>query len=91
MGESSRSDGREYQYGGIMGANLADGRGNVMLAFSVNDRGKALHIDRPWFEDMNNSPTRRAMTASSSRRSLGLRPAGQFPEPGGDRLAIPAG
>jgi outer membrane receptor protein involved in Fe transport len=56
MGESSRSDGREYQYGGIMGANLADGRGNVMLAFSVNDRGKALHVDRPWFEAVDRSP-----------------------------------
>ncbi len=56
IGESSRSDSREYQYGGIIGANLADGRGNVMLAFSVNDRGKALHIDRPWFEAVDRSP-----------------------------------
>jgi len=44
-----------YQIGGIIGSNLADGRGNVMLAFSINDRKSALHIDRPWFDKLNKS------------------------------------
>lgn len=79
MGESSRSDGREYQYGGIMGANLADGRGNVMLAFSVNDRGKALHIDRPWFEDMNNSPDTQGNDREFFPTFSGYDPLGNFP------------
>ena len=54
-GESQRGDAFEYQIGGIMGSNFADNRGNVMLAFSLNDRHEARHIDRPWFvaEDKN--------------------------------------
>ncbi len=36
--KTERSDGAEYQVGGIMGANLADDKGNVMLAFAINRR-----------------------------------------------------
>ena len=56
-GVSQRGDGEEYQVGGVMGANLADGRGNVMLAFSVNDRKAAKHVDRPWFDKLNKDPS----------------------------------
>jgi iron complex outermembrane recepter protein len=54
-GESQRGDAFEYQVGGIMGTNFADNRGNVMLAFSLNDRHSARHVNRPWFvaEDKN--------------------------------------
>lgn len=54
-GVSERGDGQEYQVGGILGSNLADGRGNIMLAFSVNDRKAAKHIDRPWFSALDKS------------------------------------
>ena len=55
-GESPRGDAFEYQFGSIMGSNFADDRGNVMLAFSINDRHSAKHIDRPWFEKLDNRP-----------------------------------
>jgi iron complex outermembrane recepter protein len=56
-GISERGDGEEYQVGGVLGANLDGGRGNVMLAFQINDRKSALHIDRPWFDKLNKSAT----------------------------------
>jgi iron complex outermembrane recepter protein len=56
-GGSTRSDGAENMISGIMGSNLADGRGNVMLTFAFNDRGKALHVDRPWFAGLDKNPT----------------------------------
>jgi len=55
-GESQRGDAFEYQVGGIMGANFSEDRGNVMLAFSLNDRHAAKHIDRPWFEQLDKDP-----------------------------------
>ena len=55
-GESTRGDARESQFGGIMGSNFADNKGNVMLAFSINDRHSALHIDRPWFAELDRNP-----------------------------------
>jgi iron complex outermembrane recepter protein len=55
-GESVRGDAREYQVGGIMGSNFADNKGNVMLAFSLNDRKSALHTDRPWFAALDRDP-----------------------------------
>lgn len=79
MGQSSRSDGREYQYGGIIGANVADGRGNVMLAFSVNDRGEALHIDRPWFADVDRSPNTGGGDVEFFPTFSGYDPLGNFP------------
>jgi outer membrane receptor protein involved in Fe transport len=42
-------DNFEYQISGIMGSNIADDRGNVMMAFSYNDRDKVLQKDRYWF------------------------------------------
>ncbi|MFO1400844.1 MAG: TonB-dependent receptor [Steroidobacteraceae bacterium] len=79
MGESARSDGREYEYGGIMGANLADGRGNVMLTFSVNERGKALHIDRPWFEDLDKNPNTNGIDREFFPAQSGYDPLGNNP------------
>jgi outer membrane receptor protein involved in Fe transport len=57
MGETGRSDGNEYQIGGIMGANLNDDKGNVMLAFATNRRQSSKRIDRPWFTDQMKDPT----------------------------------
>jgi len=56
-GQSERGDGIEYQVGGIMGANLADDKGNVMLAFATNRRQSAKRIDRPWFTAQMRDPT----------------------------------
>jgi len=51
LAETERGDGFEYQVGGVLGANLNDGKGNVMLAFATNQRDESLRIDRPWFRD----------------------------------------
>ncbi len=55
-GGTEHGGGGEYQVGGILGSNLADGRGNVMLAFSLNHRDLALHTDRPWFAALDKNP-----------------------------------
>jgi outer membrane receptor protein involved in Fe transport len=55
-GASTRGDAFEYQVSGLMGSNFADNRGNVMLAFAINDRQSAKHIDRPWFASLDKDP-----------------------------------
>lgn len=54
---SSRGDGNEYTLSGIVGADFADGRGNVSLSMSMNTRESAFRRDRPWFRDAYRSPT----------------------------------
>lgn len=56
MGISEFGDALDYQISGIVGANLADGRGNVSLAMSVNTRESAFERDRPWYRDLWNDP-----------------------------------
>lgn len=54
-GQSSVSqygDNFEYQVSGIMGTDFADGKGNISLAFSTNERKSALQKDRPWYRDL---------------------------------------
>jgi iron complex outermembrane receptor protein len=55
-GVSSRGDGFEYTISGIVGADFADGRGNVSLAMSTNVREAAYRRDRPWFRDAYRNP-----------------------------------
>jgi iron complex outermembrane receptor protein len=57
LAQSSRGDGFEYQVGGVLGANLAHGRGNVMLAFATNERKSSKRVDRPWFRDAMRDPS----------------------------------
>lgn len=51
LGTSGRGDSFEYSVSGIMGANFDDGRGNVSLSFSTNQRNGSYQIDRPWYTD----------------------------------------
>src|SRR5690606_4129859 len=39
IGITQEGDGFEYQLSGIMGTDFPDGRGNISLAMSINDRG----------------------------------------------------
>jgi iron complex outermembrane receptor protein len=55
-GLSSRGDGFEYTISGIVGADFADGRGNVSLAMSTNVREAAYRRNRPWFRDLYRNP-----------------------------------
>ncbi|HZF17521.1 MAG TPA: TonB-dependent receptor [Steroidobacteraceae bacterium] len=56
-GQTDRGDGTEYQIAAIMGSNLADDKGNVMLSFATNRRQGADRIDRPWFRAAMKDPT----------------------------------
>src|SRR5687768_16390673 len=53
---TQEGDGFEYQFSGIMGADFDDGRGNVSLALSINDRGETFQGDRQWYQDLWNDP-----------------------------------
>lgn len=56
-GISERGDGDEYTLAGLMGTDFADGRGNISLALTVNERSKSLRVDRPWFREQFADPT----------------------------------
>ncbi|MBB5984558.1 TonB-dependent receptor domain-containing protein [Sphingobium lignivorans] len=56
MGISQRGDGQEYSISGIMGSNFEDGRGNITIGLSVNNRESAYRRDRPWFRDAWQDP-----------------------------------
>src|SRR5690606_36211579 len=56
-GAPEDGDNFEYQVSGIIGSDLADGRGNVSVAFSTNKRNEALQRDRKWYRDLWADPT----------------------------------
>jgi iron complex outermembrane recepter protein len=55
--ETGEGDGNEYQVTALMGANMADDKGNVMLTFSTNRRQGSDRLDRSWFRDVMKDPT----------------------------------
>ena len=52
FGITQRADAENYDISGIMGANIADDRGNVMMAFNFNERMPAMQRDREWNEEL---------------------------------------
>jgi len=56
MGISQRGDSQEYSISGIMGTNFDDGRGNVTIGLSMNNREEAYRRDRSWFVDAWKDP-----------------------------------
>ena len=56
MGISQRGDGQEYSISGIMGSNFDDGRGNITIGLSMNNREAAYRRDRDWFRDAWRDP-----------------------------------
>src|SRR5690606_29173266 len=56
-GISQRGDGEEYTLAGLLGTDFADGRGNISLALTINDRAKSLQVDRPWYREQFADPT----------------------------------
>ncbi|MBT2133015.1 TonB-dependent receptor [Croceibacterium sp. LX-88] len=52
VGMTQEADGFEYQLSGIMGTGFADGRGNVSLAMSMNNREASYQRDRRWYRDL---------------------------------------
>jgi outer membrane receptor protein involved in Fe transport len=51
-GLSEAGDGFEYQVSGIMGADFADGRGNVSIALSTNKREASFQRDNEFYRDL---------------------------------------
>jgi len=56
MGFDQRGNGFEYSFGGIMGTDFPDGRGNVSLAMSMNTRELMLYRDNPFYRDLWSNP-----------------------------------
>ena len=57
MGISQEGTGFEYQLSGIMGADFADGRGNVSIAMSLNDRSDRHLYENDWYRDYLANPS----------------------------------
>jgi hypothetical protein len=55
-GTNEIGDGEEYQIGALIGANYADGRGNVMIGMEYSKREEALWIERDFFREVMDSP-----------------------------------
>jgi len=55
-GITQYGDGLEYEISGIVGADFDDGRGNVMLAMSMNTREASFERDRKWMRDLWSDP-----------------------------------
>jgi len=56
VGFTQEGDGLEYQFSGIMGTDIGDGRGNISLAMSVNTREASYQRDRSWYRDLWSDP-----------------------------------
>jgi len=56
-GSPEEGDNFEYEFSGVMGADIAGGDGNVSLAFSTNKRNEAYQRDRDWYRDLWADPT----------------------------------
>jgi iron complex outermembrane receptor protein len=57
-GINQEGDNFEYQVSGVWGSDLADDRGNVMMAFSYNNRDDALQGDRDWYREAWADPSK---------------------------------
>ena len=76
MGISDEGNGFEYQISGIVGADFADGSGNVSLAMSVNTREELFQRDNPNYPRLWANPD----TTVGSAAALGVgRPGIAFP------------
>lgn len=53
---TQRGDGSEYRGSVLMGSNLADDRGNVMIGIEYYKREQVLRKDRPWYDWMFRNP-----------------------------------
>ncbi len=56
VGVTSRGDGFEYTISGLMGANFDDGRGNITIGLSTNQRDETMQREREWFTDVWQDP-----------------------------------
>jgi outer membrane receptor protein involved in Fe transport len=78
---TSRGDNFEYTVSGVMGANFDDGRGNISLAFSMNERQEARQANRKWYKDLWANPSIGGTQFFSDRPgfNIGYSPAQSIP------------
>lgn len=55
-GVNEVGDGDEHQIGGLIGANFADDRGNVLIGMEYSKRREALWVERDFFREVMDSP-----------------------------------
>lgn len=55
-GITERGDGEEHRVSMLLGAKVADGRGNTMLGVEWTQRGEVLAIDRPFYRSAMKDP-----------------------------------
>jgi len=55
-GETFEGDGEENRISGIIGANVADGRGNVLIGFERSFRDEILRVDREFYREGYRDP-----------------------------------
>ena len=53
---NQRGDGGQYRISALMGADLDNGRGNVMLGMEYYNRESVRSLDRPWNVDLARNP-----------------------------------
>jgi outer membrane receptor protein involved in Fe transport len=49
VGETQEGDGQEYRFSAVFGANVADGRGNVLIGFENSHRDQIARVDRDFY------------------------------------------
>jgi outer membrane receptor protein involved in Fe transport len=81
-GITERGDGEENRVSMLLGANVADGRGNAMLGIEWTERGEVLAIDRPFYaralkDSATNAGANARMNGFSYEPNLGSIVAGQ--------------
>jgi iron complex outermembrane receptor protein len=79
VGVSEEGDGREYRIATLIGANLEDGRGNVMIGLERYDRAEVKQFDRQAYRDLYSSPDTLGNTIFGFEQSYVLFPAGTAP------------
>lgn len=62
-GQTEEGDGETFQISGLIGADFADGRGNVMLGVEHAKRDAAYDINRSWIRDELDNPSIRGTEA----------------------------
>ena len=80
-GITEEGDGKELQLSGLLGADIADGRGNVMMGFNYADRGIIKSKDREYIREGWNDPN----TVSMGNQAMGESPLVAF-NPGSANL-----
>lgn len=71
-GITEEGDGEEFQLSALLGSEVADGRGNVMMGFNYADRGTVMSKDREFVTDGWKDPGTVSYTGNDTLGTSGL-------------------